>query len=119
MPLDLTKDHTIHGAGAGRDVILQTEDGVLKLYDRSGAELPFDPAVIQSKGIALTDAFRIQVEESKALQRAARMEAKLALIQQKAKEKALAQAEAGELPDWSDDADNDDEYADLLADFEG
>ena len=118
MPLDLTKEHTIHGAGFGRDVIVQEEDGALKLYDRSGAELPFDPAAIQAKGIALTDALRIQVEEARAIQKAARMEKKIQLIQDKAREKALAQAAEGTLPNWGDDEDDDEEYAALLSDLE-
>lgn len=116
MPLDLTKEHTIHGAGAGKDVIVQFQGDEIKLYDRTGTELPLDPKVLVSKGLALTDALKIQVEEARAHIAARKLEQRLKLIGQRAQEKAMAQAETGDLPDWSEDVEED--YADLLSDLE-
>ena len=62
MSLNWRKNHVIHGAGPGRDVVVQGSH----LYDRSGQPLPAELQVIADKKIPVTNELQIFLRTQKA-----------------------------------------------------
>lgn len=87
MPLDMKREHELHGAGAGKDIIFQIDDeGVPRLYNRSAQELEWDLKSLREKGYAITDDLRIAMAEAEAV----RAEMELQLRLQQVREEAVA-----------------------------
>lgn len=106
--LDMKRDHQLHGAGAGRDIIFQVgEDGVPRIFDRTAQELEWDLKQLRAKGLVVTDDLRLQMAQAEAVKKELELEARLARVKEEAIAKEMAKI-AREAAGYEDDEDFDD-----------
>lgn len=117
MGVNYRKVHTLHGAGHGRDVVIQ--DG--QLYDRSGDNLPGDLSQITERGIPVTNEVAVHLSTRDAEREITERKKKLDEYLRKVREEAEQKLADGE-PLFEDEAGSSlaglDGLDDLVADLE-
>lgn len=123
MPiLDLTKTHSIHGAGSGKDVVFQIgQDGQPYIYDRTGTVLEMDTKSLSERGLTLTDEIRLLIAASKAEVEVREADKRIQRAIEAAKAREMANIQAGKPFGYDEDEDvfeDEEEFVNPLEDLD-
>lgn len=115
--LNLTRHHSIHGAGPGKDIIFQLdEQGKPHIYDRTGTELPPDSKELLRRGLVMTEALRVQMNAAITSERELELEKRLQMAMKKAEEIERDRVARGLPPSW-ESSDMEDPIEDVEDEF--